>query len=219
VRAQEGPDGRLVAEAIRGTVDIAPEHLLTGVDDSSRTSAADGMNDALPLPWADQVTDEPTLHGSVERPATHGHTRDECRWISTPVTVPAAVMPSWHHARMLKPPVPDPDLDPLRGGVAELRRDGEVAGHVATQVGTFWSPLSFSRRRRWWVWYIVAWADGARERSEEDYPPWTVVSEIRAGTFTWDDGGDHDGTYTVHWLPEPDRQRMLTALAIRPEDF
>lgn len=41
-----------------------------------------------------------------------------------------------------------------------MRRDGEVAGHVATQVGTFWAPLSFSRRRQWWVWFIVVWPMG-----------------------------------------------------------
>ncbi|NJC15405.1 hypothetical protein F4558_005231 [Micromonospora profundi] len=55
--------------------------------------------------------------------------------------------------------------------VAVLRRGGEVAGHLATQVSTFWSPLSFSRRRQWHVWHIVVWTDGHREPSDEDYPP------------------------------------------------
>lgn len=70
---------------------------------------------------------------------------------------------------MLKPPKPDPALDPFRGGVAVLRRDGEVAGHVATEVKTFWSPFSFSRHRQWWVWFIVVWTNGDREPSAGDY--------------------------------------------------
>ena len=43
-----------------------------------------------------------------------------------------------------KPPAPNPALDSFRGGVAVLRRDGEVARHVATKVLTFW-PL-FGKR-------------------------------------------------------------------------
>lgn len=32
------------------------------------------------------------------------------------------------------PPAPNPALDSFRGGLAVLRRDGEVSGHVATTV-------------------------------------------------------------------------------------
>jgi hypothetical protein len=120
---------------------------------------------------------------------------------------------------MLKPPEPDPDLDPFRGGVAVLRRDGDVAGHVATQVGTFWAPLSFSRRRQWWVWFIVVWANGDREPLGEDYPPWTVVGEMLSGTFCRGHDDAHGGSYTVDWLPEEARHETLSALGIRPEDF
>lgn len=90
---------------------------------------------------------------------------------------------------MLRPPEPDPSLDVFRDGVAVLRREGQVAGHVATPVKTFWAPLGFSRRRQWWVWYIVVWADGAREQPGEDYPPWTAVREMQSGTFSWDEDG------------------------------
>ena len=120
---------------------------------------------------------------------------------------------------MLKPAKPDPALDPFRGGVAVLRRDGELAGHVATQVGTFWAPFSFSRRRQWWVWFIVVWANGDREPLDEDYPPWTVVREMSSGTFSWEEDDAHRGEYTVEWLPEEARQKALVALGIRPEDF
>jgi hypothetical protein len=120
---------------------------------------------------------------------------------------------------MLKAPLPDETLDPFRGGVAVLRRNGEVAGHVATKVMTFWAPFSLSRRRQWWVWYLVVWADGDRELPDEDYPPWTTVREMRSGTFTWDQDDAHRGCYTVEWLPEEARQEALAALRIGPDDF
>ncbi len=37
------------------------------------------------------------------------------------------------------------------------------------------------RADRWWVWFIVVWANGDRERPFEDYPPWTVVRETQSG--------------------------------------
>ena len=120
---------------------------------------------------------------------------------------------------MLRPPEPDPALDPFRGGLAVLRRDGQVAGHVATQVTTFWSPLSFSLRRQWWVWYIVVWADGDRERAQQDYPPWTTVAEMRSGSFTSDEDDQHHGAYTVEWLPEAEREPVLGDLGISQDDF
>ena len=119
---------------------------------------------------------------------------------------------------MLRPPKPDPALDPLRGGVAVLRRDGEVAGHVATKVTTFWA-FSFSLRRQWWVWYIVVWADGKRERAKEDYPPWSVVAEMQSGTFTWDPDDLHQGEFTVEWLPEREREAVLADIGIAHDDF
>jgi hypothetical protein len=120
---------------------------------------------------------------------------------------------------MLQPPEPDPALDVFRGGLAALRRDGEVAGHVATTVTTFWAPFKFSRRRQWWVWYIVVWANGDRERADEDYPPWTVVREMLSGTFIWDQDDGHRGDYAVEWLSEEARQETLSALRIGPADF
>lgn len=120
---------------------------------------------------------------------------------------------------MLRPPEPDSSLDVFRGGVATLRRDGQVAGHVATSVRTFWAPFSLSRRRQWWVWYIVVWANGDREPPDEDYPPWIVVREMQSGTFSWDGPDEHRGHYVVDWLPEEARREVLAGLRIRPEDF
>jgi hypothetical protein len=125
----------------------------------------------------------------------------------------------WEHDGVLRPPKPDPALDPVRGGVAVLRRDGELAGHVATKVTTFWAPFSFSLRRQWWVWYIVVWANGERERAEEDYPPWIVVTEMQSGIFTWDADDLHQGQYAVEWLPESEREAVLADLGIAHDDF
>jgi hypothetical protein len=102
--------------------------------------------------------------------------------------------------------------------VAVLRRDAEVAGHAATQVSTFWAPFSFSLRRQWWVWLIVVWSNGDRERPEEDYPPWTYVREMQSGRLSWEQGS-HRGDYVVEWLPEDQREQMLLTLQIRPGDF
>ena len=65
-------------------------------------------------------------------------------------------------------PAPDPRLGPFDGGVAELRRGGEVRGHLSTTVSTSWSP-GRPLARQWWVWFEVAWSDGVREVPVEDY--------------------------------------------------
>ncbi|HKE65571.1 MAG TPA: hypothetical protein VKB59_13120 [Micromonosporaceae bacterium] len=115
---------------------------------------------------------------------------------------------------MLRPPKPDPGLDPFRDGIAVLRRDGVVDGHIASTVGTFWSP-SRPLCWQWWVWFVVVWSDGRRERSFEDYPPWTTVREMQSGFFEWTDGDRYD----IEWLAEPDRQRVRDELALRADEF
>jgi hypothetical protein len=119
---------------------------------------------------------------------------------------------------VLKTPDPDPTLDPFHEGVAVLRRNGDLAGHVATVVSTFWSP-SRPLSRQWWVWFIVVWANGDRERPFEDYPPWTAVRELQSGTFSWDDGDAHRGEYTVEWLSEGEREAAWSVLGLSPDDF
>ena len=119
---------------------------------------------------------------------------------------------------MLKAPDPDPGLEAFREMIAVLRRDGEVAGHVASTVSTFWSPAK-PLSRQWWVWFVVVWSDGDRERAFEDYPPWTFVSELQSGTFVWDEEGAHKGTYSARLLAGEEEEFTRAALNIRPEDF
>jgi hypothetical protein len=120
---------------------------------------------------------------------------------------------------LVKPPLPDDSLTPFDGGVGLLTRDGRVIGHVATTLGTFWSPSS-PLRMQWWVWYIVAWSDGVREPSTEDYPPFWTVNEMRAGYMdVHSRDASRTGRYDFAWLPEAERATTLAGLGIRPDDF
>lgn len=120
---------------------------------------------------------------------------------------------------LVKPPVPDDSLTPFDGGVGLLTRDGQAVGHVATTLGTFWSPFS-PFRMQWWVWYIVVWSDGEREPSTEDYPPFLTVNEMKAGFLEAVSRNEsRTGRYDFSWLPQSERMTMLAELRISPSDF
>ena len=119
---------------------------------------------------------------------------------------------------LVQPPEADPVIEPFRDGLGELRLKGELAGRVATSVSEFWSP-GRPRRRRWWVWLIVVWADGTRERSREDYPPWTYVAEMSDGYFVWEEDSARDGRYDFAWLSPSDAAEQRARLGIQPDDF
>jgi hypothetical protein len=112
----------------------------------------------------------------------------------------------------------DERLNAFDGGCLVLRRDGEIAGHVATTASKFWSPgrpLTVQQQ----VWFVVVWADGEKEPSFEDYPPWTTVADIWNGVFVWDSARPHSGEYTAEWLPEGEREARWAALGVTLEDF
>ncbi|MFJ6652811.1 hypothetical protein ACIQLJ_08460 [Microbacterium sp. NPDC091313] len=120
---------------------------------------------------------------------------------------------------LIKPPVPDPTLDPFDGGVGELSRAGAFAGNVATTLSWFWSPFS-PLRKQWWVWYIIVWADGTRESSTEDYPPFLTVSEMKDGYLEVSSNqGDRAGMYDFRWLPAEEAAEALLRLGIDESDF
>lgn len=120
---------------------------------------------------------------------------------------------------IVKPPVADDSLTPFDGGVGVLTRGGEVMGHVATTLGSFWSPFS-PLRMQWWVWYIVAWSDGAREPSTEDYPPFLSVSQMKAGHLeVLSRDPSRTGRYDFAWLGSAESAATLARLRITPEDF
>ena len=86
-------------------------------------------------------------------------------------------------------------LDRLRDGVAQLLKDGEVVGHLATRVEGFWGLAGRQDR----VWLLITWSDGRRERIEEDYAPWTLVDEVRDGVLRWT-VDERESVLEVRWL-------------------
>jgi hypothetical protein len=123
---------------------------------------------------------------------------------------------AWQHVVVLKH-AHDPSLDIFDQGIAVLRRGDEIAGYVVTKLSTMWAPSPpFTRQD--WVWLVIVWANGTRERPIEDYPPWTIVNEIQGGILSWGEG-DHQGTYDVEWVPDSQRQEVRAVLGISRDDF
>ena len=94
---------------------------------------------------------------------------------------------------------PDSSLDLFRLGVASLALDGDVRGHLASTVETFWGlgrPFRLQER----VWLLLTWSSGARERIIEDHPPWTTVGEVKRGEFVWHSPQGEPVNYSVKWL-------------------
>lgn len=108
--------------------------------------------------------------------------------------------------------VPRDRLVDFREGIAALRQDGALAGYVATIVEAMWVP--FRRDER--VWLLVTWADGRRERIEEDYQPWISVAELREGHFVWQSpGGEVD--FEAEWLSGAERDRAWESYGIHDD--
>ncbi|WP_460705103.1 hypothetical protein [Myceligenerans halotolerans] len=104
--------------------------------------------------------------------------------------------------------------------MAILRRDGEFRGHIASKVSQFWGRP----RNKWWVWFVIVWADGSKDRLIEDYAPWTYVKEMQQGFIDYAGGmlmmdKTRIGVYEVDWVPASDAVRVRTELGIRLEDF
>ena len=117
-------------------------------------------------------------------------------------------------------PKPDPSLDPFRGGLAVLSVDGEDAGHIATEVTTFWG-LGRPFGLQWDVWLVVVWADGTKERAVQDYPPWAYVTEMKAGFLDWVDGPTeaHHQRYDIQFLSPEEGRTARDRLGIVLADF
>jgi hypothetical protein len=115
----------------------------------------------------------------------------------------------------------DEALDVFRGGVAELRLDGELCAHVVSEVVHFWSPgRPFTMQER--VFLRLEWTTGRAFEVIEDYPTWergeevwTAVSEMRTGVLT---PNSHDTTYAVTWLEGDERERAHAAYGPRDDD-
>lgn len=86
----------------------------------------------------------------------------------------------------------------LDGAVAELLDQGATAGWAATQTEHF-RTLVHSKQLRCWL--LFTWADGSIE-IEEDNPPYALVPELLAGTFTDE---DRSANYQVLWVADDRR--------------
>ncbi|MEE6296638.1 hypothetical protein [Georgenia wangjunii] len=71
------------------------------------------------------------------------------------------------------------------------------------------------------MWIVVVWADGVKEPSVEDHPPWTYVSEMRDGYLDWQDGANRErtGRYEIQWVPAELAQAERERLGIHLNDF
>ncbi|GAA0619880.1 hypothetical protein HPO96_25350 [Kribbella sandramycini] len=90
----------------------------------------------------------------------------------------------------------DPRLAPYRDAVFELRHNGELVGHLTTQI---WSMRSLPalHLKRDQLWSQITWLDGTKERPEEDYgPDWPTLTELESGTYdpTYGDYSDLQAT-------------------------
>jgi hypothetical protein len=90
---------------------------------------------------------------------------------------------------------PDPKLRAYDHGVGILSVDGDIKGYLASVLWT----MSFPRGQPW-VWSIIVWADGRKERSFEDYgPEWYNLRELDAG-------------FLQHYGPTVTQERRLLGL-------
>jgi len=65
---------------------------------------------------------------------------------------------------------------------------------------------------------LVTWSDGRRERIEEDYPPWTLVEEVRQGRVELEtEPGTKPATFVVRWLSGDERSRAWARYGITDE--
>jgi len=115
--------------------------------------------------------------------------------------------------KFIKEPKPDPSLEPFQDGLARITKNGKQVGYIATVLSKFWSPFS-PLSRHWWVWSVIIWSDGSKERRIEDYAPWSYVNEMKNGQLEWD-----NTIYEVEWVPSNEVARLRKELNIQPEDF
>ncbi|MFN8045902.1 MAG: hypothetical protein U0Q08_07605 [Dermatophilaceae bacterium] len=86
----------------------------------------------------------------------------------------------------------------LDGAVAELLDQGIIAGWVAIQTEHFRNLVP---QQAAGLLALFTWADGSIE-IEEDYPPYALVPELLAGTFTDE---DRSANYQVVWVADDRR--------------
>lgn len=90
----------------------------------------------------------------------------------------------------------------LDGAIAELVQADVVVGWVALRTEAFRNLFLVKQIG---CWLLFTWENGRRIEIEEDYPPFALVPELLAGTFTHDERAT---TYDVRWVRD-DRRDLL----------
>lgn len=66
----------------------------------------------------------------------------------------------------------------------------------------------------------MIWADGSREPSAEDYPPFATVDEIGSGRLeVVSSTANRSGYYDFSWIDDTEAETVLNRLGITPENF
>ena len=129
--------------------------------------------------------------------------------------------------------LPDPQLRAYDHGVGTLKVGGVLQGHLASVVGEITFPS-----RSPWPWFVIVWADGAKENAFEDYGPlWYTVRDLDSGVL------DHFGpsirrerrglfgmtvrssrlgppqVFEFAWLPSDEAKAMWRELGLVDSDF
>lgn len=120
--------------------------------------------------------------------------------------------------------LPDPELRSYDHGLGTLRVDGELQGYLASIVGKMRFPSV-----QLWPWFVVVWADGAKEDPFEDYGPnWLTVRELDAGYLQYFGpsvkrfAGSVPGPprrFEFEWLPPAEAASKWHELGLVDTDF
>lgn len=94
------------------------------------------------------------------------------------------------------------------GAIAELVKNGIVAGWLAVQAAAFRNVFLIKQVG---CWLLFTWTDGSIE-FEEEYPPFALMSELMAGTFRDEDSG---AEYEVRWMADGRRRELWDRCGIR----
>jgi hypothetical protein len=108
----------------------------------------------------------------------------------------------------------EPPLDKYRDAIASVHLNGMHVGYLATKVEGM--RVGFLLRREERVWLLLTRLDGRREPVQEDYAPWTYITELEEDRIAWA-APDADVQYQVRWLEGDERRDAWSRYGIVQE--
>ena len=97
----------------------------------------------------------------------------------------------------------EPSLDRYRDAVASLHLNGTHVGYLATKVERMRAGFLLRREER--VWLLLTRLDGSRDPIQEDYAPWSYISDLHEDRINWGSPGG-ETHYQVRWLEGGERR-------------